>query len=158
NRLHSLPQLLYRRDDQHGVERRTESRSRIAQRLLIPAGRSQPSMRKVKPISGKKRASRPASVEGYLEKVPTESRAAFSKLRATVRSAVPRTAEEVISYQIPAFKDEVVLVWFAAFANHCSLFPTASVIAKFKLELKGYSTSKGTIHFPLDKPLPVALI
>jgi uncharacterized protein YdhG (YjbR/CyaY superfamily) len=49
-------------------------------------------------------------------------------------------------------------VWFAAFSDHCSLFPTASVIAEFKDELNGYSTSKGTVHFPLDKPLPTALI
>jgi uncharacterized protein YdhG (YjbR/CyaY superfamily) len=50
-----------------------------------------------------------------------------------------------------------VLVWFAAFSNHCSLFPTAAVIEAFKDELKGFSTSKGTIHFPPDKPLPTAL-
>ncbi len=49
-------------------------------------------------------------------------------------------------------------MWFAAFSNHCSLFPTASVIAAFKNELKGFSTSKGTIHFPTDKPLPIALV
>jgi uncharacterized protein YdhG (YjbR/CyaY superfamily) len=49
-------------------------------------------------------------------------------------------------------------VWFAAFSNHCSLFPTASVIAEFKDDLKGYSTSKGTVHFPADKPLPATLI
>ena len=49
-------------------------------------------------------------------------------------------------------------MWFAAFSNHCSLFPTASVIEAFKNELKGFSTSKGTIHFPTDKPLPTALV
>ncbi len=49
-------------------------------------------------------------------------------------------------------------MWFAAFSDHCSLFPTAAVIEKFKNELKAYSTSKGTIHFPTDKPLPIALI
>lgn len=99
-----------------------------------------------------------ATVEAYLEKVPKPSRAAFDKLRATIRSAVPRAAVEAISYRIPAFKDDVILVWFAAFANHCSLFPTASVIAKFKAELKDYSTSKGTIHFPLERPIPVTLV
>src|SRR4029077_7808985 len=99
-----------------------------------------------------------ASVEAYLEKVPKPSRAAFNKLRAAIRSVVPRDALEIISYRIPAFKDEVVLVWFAAFANNCSLFPTASVIAKFKAELKDHSTSKGTIHFPLDRPIPVTLV
>jgi uncharacterized protein YdhG (YjbR/CyaY superfamily) len=59
---------------------------------------------------------------------------------------------------MPAFKHKGVLVWFAAFSDHCSLFPTASVIEAFKKELKGFSTSKGTIHFPTDRPLPVALV
>ncbi|PYY16332.1 MAG: hypothetical protein DMG60_15410 [Acidobacteria bacterium] len=79
-------------------------------------------------------------------------------MRATIRSAVPAEATEVISYRIPAFKYGKVLVWYAAFSNHCSLFPTAVVIEEFKEELKGFSTSKGTIHFPTDKPLPTALI
>ena len=116
-------------------------------------------MRKVKSVRGKKSAAQAAgSVQEYLAKVPEESRPIFSKLRAAVRSAVPREAEECISYGILALRHGVVLVWIAAFSNHCSLFPTASVIAKFKSELNDYSTSKGTIHFPLDKPLPVALI
>jgi uncharacterized protein YdhG (YjbR/CyaY superfamily) len=59
---------------------------------------------------------------------------------------------------MPAFKHQKVLVWFAAFSNHCSLFPTASVIAALEEELKGFSTTKGTVHFPTDKPLPIALI
>lgn len=71
---------------------------------------------------------------------------------------MPAEATETISYGIPALKHKGVLVWYAAFSNHCSLFPTASVIEAFKNELKGYSTSKGTIHFPTDKPLPTALI
>jgi uncharacterized protein YdhG (YjbR/CyaY superfamily) len=71
---------------------------------------------------------------------------------------VPPEASEAISYGMPAFKYKGTLVWFAAFSNHCSFFPTASVIATFKNELKGFSTSKGTIHFPLDKPLPTALV
>lgn len=79
-------------------------------------------------------------------------------MRAAIRSAAPREATETISYRIPAFKYKGILVWFAAFSDHCSLFPTASVIAEFKDDLKRYSTSKGTIHFPLDKPLPVTLI
>ncbi|MGA8266910.1 MAG: DUF1801 domain-containing protein, partial [Candidatus Acidiferrales bacterium] len=75
-----------------------------------------------------------------------------------IRSTVPAGANETISYGIPAFKHKVVLVWFAAFSDHCSLFPTAAVIEKFKNELKAYSTSKGTIQFPANKPLPIALI
>lgn len=79
-------------------------------------------------------------------------------MRAAIRSVVPREATETISYRIPAFKYKEVLVWFAAFSDHCSLFPKAAVIEAFKKELKGFSTSKGTIHFPLNKPLPLALI
>jgi uncharacterized protein YdhG (YjbR/CyaY superfamily) len=98
------------------------------------------------------------TVAEYVASVPKPARGTFAKLRAAVRSAVPRTATEIISYQIPAFKDDRVLVWFAAFSNHCSLFPTNSVIQKFEGELKNYSTSKGTVHFPLAKPLPISLI
>jgi uncharacterized protein YdhG (YjbR/CyaY superfamily) len=79
-------------------------------------------------------------------------------MRATIRSVVPPTATETISYRIPAFKTDRVLVWFAAFSDHCSLFPTAAVIEAFRSDLKRFSTSKGTIHFPTNKPLPTALI
>jgi uncharacterized protein YdhG (YjbR/CyaY superfamily) len=79
-------------------------------------------------------------------------------VRAAIRAAAPRGATETISYGIPAFKYNGVLMWYAAFAKHCSLFPTASVIKAFKNELKGYSISKGTIQFPTDKPLPSALV
>jgi uncharacterized protein YdhG (YjbR/CyaY superfamily) len=98
------------------------------------------------------------TVEQYIARFPAPSRAALKKLRATIRSVMPPGATEVISYRIPAFKRERVLVWYAAFSDHCSLFPTPSVIGKFKSQLKGFSTSKGTIHFPLDEPLPAALI
>lgn len=97
------------------------------------------------------------SIDGYLACIPAQSRKAFLELRSTIRSVVPREAEEIISYRIPAFKHKRVLVWFAAFANHCSLFPTAAVIQQFKGELEGFSISKGTIQFPLDKPLPKEL-
>jgi uncharacterized protein YdhG (YjbR/CyaY superfamily) len=82
----------------------------------------------------------------------------LNKVRAAIRSAVPPEATETISYQIPAFKYNGVLVWFAAFRNHCSFFPTASVIEACKSELKGFTLSKGTIQFPTDKPLPAALV
>jgi uncharacterized protein YdhG (YjbR/CyaY superfamily) len=118
-------------------------------------------MRKVK--SGKRSSAArdkdaPKNVEEYVASVPVPVRSTFNKLRAAIRFAVPAEATEVISYRIPAFKHKRVLVWFAAFSNHCSLFPTAAVIEAFKDELKGLSTSKGTIHFPTDKPLPTALI
>jgi uncharacterized protein YdhG (YjbR/CyaY superfamily) len=98
------------------------------------------------------------TVDEYLARIPEPARSTLNKMRAAIRSAVPAEATETISYGIPAFKHQGVLVWFAAFANHSSLFPTASVIKAFENELKGFSTSKGTIHFPLDKPLPTALI
>lgn len=75
-----------------------------------------------------------------------------------IRAEMPARASEVISYGIPAFREKKVLVWFAAFANHCSLFPTAEVIQEFREELKEYSVSKGTVKFPLGEPLPIALI
>ena len=98
------------------------------------------------------------TVDEYLARVPEPARSTLEKMRAAIRSVVPREATETISYRIPAFKHNVVLVWYAAFAAHVSLFPTASVIAAFKDELAELKTSKGTIHFPTDKPLPIALI
>ena len=114
-------------------------------------------MKKAK--SAAKRKATPTSVDEYLARVPQPARSTFKKVRAAIRSALPREATEAISYQIPAFKYKGrPLVWFAAFSNHCSLFPTASVIAAFKDELKGFQVSKGTIQFPVDKPLPAVLL
>ena|ERR1700719_1878224 len=108
--------------------------------------------------SGAKASGTPKSVDEYLAGVPEPARTTLEKMRALIRSAVPPESTEVISYGMPAFKHKKVLVWFAAFAKHCSLFPTAAVIDAFKSELKGFSTSKGTIQFPADKPLPSALV
>ena len=90
--------------------------------------------------------------------MPEPARSTLSKVRAAIRTAVPTGTAEVISYGMPAFKHNEVLVWYAAFSNHCSLFPTGAVIEAFKKELKGFSTSKGTIQFSTDKPLPIALV
>jgi len=108
--------------------------------------------------SAEKSKGTPKSVDEYFAAVPEPARSALAKIREAIRSTVPTEATETISYRIPAFKHKRVLVWFAAFSNHCSLFPTAAVIAAFENELKGFSTSKGTIHFPTDQPLPTALI
>jgi uncharacterized protein YdhG (YjbR/CyaY superfamily) len=113
--------------------------------------------------SGKSRSTAKASVapkdvDEYMASVSEPARTTLSKMRATIRSAVPADATEVISYRMPAFRHNGVLVWFAAFSDHCSLFPTAAIIEKFKNELKPFSTSKGTIQFPTNKPLPMALI
>jgi len=100
----------------------------------------------------------PKTVDEYLARVAEPARSTLQKIRAAIRSAAPSEATEGISYGIPMFKHKGVLVWFAAFANHCSFFPTAGVIAAFQNELKAFRTSKGTIQFPVDKPLPAALV
>jgi len=100
----------------------------------------------------------PQNVDEYLAGVPEPARSTLNKIRAAIRSVVPPEAIETISYRMPAFKYKGALVWYAAFSNHCSLFPTAAVIEEFRSELKGFSTTKGTIHFPTDKPLPTALV
>ena len=100
----------------------------------------------------------PKNVDAYIAGVPEPARSTLNNVRAAIRSAAPPQATEVISYGMPAFKHKAVLVWFAAFSKHCSLFPTASVMEACKNELKGFSTTKGTIHFPTDKPLPTALV
>jgi uncharacterized protein YdhG (YjbR/CyaY superfamily) len=94
----------------------------------------------------------------YLSGVPARDRGNLNKMRAAIRASVPHEATEIISYGIPAFRNKVVLVWFAAFSDHYSLFPTAAVIEEFKTELKGFSKSKGTVHFPTGKPVPVVLV
>ena len=97
-------------------------------------------------------------VDTYLAAVPQDARTALEKLRALIRAAAP-AATEVISYQMPAFRLQGrLLVAFAAFKNHCSLFPGSSVMEAHKDELKGYDISKGTIRFPPGKPLPAALV
>jgi uncharacterized protein YdhG (YjbR/CyaY superfamily) len=105
-----------------------------------------------------KRSGPPKNVDEYLAGVEEPARSKLKKIRATIRTVVPPEATEIISYRMPAFKYKGMLVWFAAFSDHCSLFPTASVIEKFKAQLEGFTTSKGTIQFPLDKPLPTNLI
>lgn len=101
----------------------------------------------------------PQSVDEYLGRVPEPARSTLNEVRRAIRSVVPPQATEAISYGIPMFKYQGLLVGFAAFSKHCSLFPTSMAVMKaFKNELKGYQTSKGTIRFPVDKPLPAALV
>lgn len=106
-----------------------------------------------------KKGKAATTVDEYLAGTPEPARSTLKHIRAVIRSVVPKEATEVISYRIPMFKYNGMLVGYAAFKNHCSLFPTGSgVIEKFAKELKGYSTSRGTIQFPSDKPLPDALV
>jgi uncharacterized protein YdhG (YjbR/CyaY superfamily) len=90
--------------------------------------------------------------------MPEPARSVLNKLRAAIRSALPRDVTETISYRMPAFERDGVLVWYAVFRDHCSLFPGGSVLGHLKNEVAGYKTSKGTIQFSLDTPLPTALI
>jgi uncharacterized protein YdhG (YjbR/CyaY superfamily) len=101
----------------------------------------------------------PTSVEEYLAALSEEPRAALEKLRKTIRAAAP-DATETISYQMPAFKDNGrFLVSYAAFKDHCSLFPASEgVIKALGEELTPYFTGKGTIRFTADNPLPTALV
>lgn len=100
-----------------------------------------------------------STVDEYLAGVPEPARSTLNKVRARIRSAVPAEATEGISYGMPAFYFNGPLVGFAAFAHHCSFFPmSGSALEEFAEELAGYSTSKGTIRFPVDKPLPAALV
>lgn len=98
-------------------------------------------------------------VDTYFARVPADARATLETLRERIKAAVPE-AFEVISYQMPAFRHNGrMLVWIAAWKDHCSLYPISPVVRKAcEKELNAYDTSKGTIRFPIGKPLPAALV
>jgi len=103
--------------------------------------------------------AKPKTVDEYLSRVPEPARSTLNKMRAVIRSTVPKETTEVLSYGIPTFRYKRGLVALAAFKDHCSLFPLgSSVLDKFKDELTTFRVSKGTLHFPLDAPLPAALV
>jgi uncharacterized protein YdhG (YjbR/CyaY superfamily) len=97
------------------------------------------------------------TVDEYIESFPKEIQATLRELRQAIKEAAPQ-AEETISYQMPAFKQNGILVYFAAFKKHIGFFPTASGVEAFKDKLSAYETSKGTIRFPTDQPLPLELV
>src|SRR6266516_4084892 len=101
----------------------------------------------------------PTSVEEYLAALPPESRAVLEALRTTIKAAAP-DATETISYQMPAFtQDGRFLVSYAAFKDHCSLFPASGkVLEAHGEELKPYFSGRGTLRFTVDKPIPAALV
>jgi uncharacterized protein YdhG (YjbR/CyaY superfamily) len=110
----------------------------------------------VPPLIGPGKA---ADVDSYLAACPEPHRSTLEKMRATIRSVVPKDANEVISYGMPSFRYKGGLVGYAAFKQHCSFFPMSGrVVEEFAGELKAYKTSKGTIQFPVDKPLPAGLV
>jgi uncharacterized protein YdhG (YjbR/CyaY superfamily) len=109
----------------------------------------------------KRAAAVPKDIDEYLAGVPEPARATLSEVRAAIRSAVPPEATEAIGYRMPMFryKGGRGLVAFAAFSQHCSFFPMSlAVMRSLRSELKNFDVSKGTIRFPLDKPLPAALV
>jgi len=100
----------------------------------------------------------PRDIDAYLAPLGAGKRAALEKLRRAIRAAAPG-AEECISYGIPAFRlDGRMLVAFGAAKKHCAFYPGAAPIAAHKRELEKYDTSKGTIRFPEEHPLPVTLV
>jgi len=98
-----------------------------------------------------------ASIDEYIATFPTEIQKTLEKIRVTIKAAAPE-AEEKISYQMPTFDLKGNLVHFAAFKNHLGFYPTPSGIEKFKKELSVYKGAKGSVQFPLDKPIPYSLI
>lgn len=99
-----------------------------------------------------------ATIEEYIANFPGDVQPVLEKIRSTIQKAAPK-AEETISYQIPAFKlNGRILVYFAAFKNHVSLYPAPRNAAEFKDELADYRGGKGTVQFPLEKPVPYDLI
>jgi uncharacterized protein YdhG (YjbR/CyaY superfamily) len=97
------------------------------------------------------------TIDEYIQAFPTETQEILENIRQTIHKAAPE-AVEVISYQMPAFKQNRVLVFFAAYKKHIGFYPTASGIEAFKKELSPYKSSKGAVQFPLDGPIPLNLI
>jgi uncharacterized protein YdhG (YjbR/CyaY superfamily) len=106
---------------------------------------------------GKTKPTSP-EIDAFIAGTPAPARNMLMKMREAIRSTLPAEAQEVISYRMPAFKLKKMLVWYAAFQDHCSLFPTATVVEQFRDDLTRFKTAKGTVQFPLDKPLPLPLI
>jgi uncharacterized protein YdhG (YjbR/CyaY superfamily) len=96
-------------------------------------------------------------IDKYIAGFPKETQKLLEQLRKTINKAAPE-AEEVISYGMPAFKQKGILVYFAGYEKHIGFYPTSSPIVIFREELSPYKKGKGSIQFPLDKPLPLKLI
>ena len=96
-------------------------------------------------------------IDEYIEQQPEPIQPILQKLRQAIKKAAPKS-EEVISYQMPAFKENGILVYFAAQNKHIGFYPTGSGIEAFKKELSNFETSKGTVRFPFDKTIPYKLI
>ena len=97
------------------------------------------------------------SIDEYIASFPKNTQNILLALRKAIQEAAPHS-QETISYQMPAFKLNGILVWFVAFKKHIGFFPTASGIEAFKEKLAHYETSKGTVRFPIDEPIPFDLV
>ena len=105
-----------------------------------------------------RRGPAPKTVDEYMARVPPRFRTALQRLRKTIKAAAP-DADEVISYKMPAFRQNGMLVYYAAFEAHCSLFVgSAQVRRQFSAELKPFKAGKGTVQFTPDRPLPADLV
>lgn len=97
------------------------------------------------------------NVDDYILNFPDEVQKSLKRLRESIKKAAP-LADEVISYGMPAYKQQGMLVYFAAYKNHIGFYPTSSGINEFKDELSIYKGSKGTVQFPINEPIPLGLI
>jgi len=97
------------------------------------------------------------NADEYISVFPATTQKILQELRSIIKKAAPQ-AEEVISYNMPAYKLSSVLVYFAGYENHIGFYPTPSALEAFKKEISVYKNSKGAVQFPIDKPLPTALI
>ncbi|MFA7273935.1 MAG: DUF1801 domain-containing protein [Crocinitomicaceae bacterium] len=99
----------------------------------------------------------PTNFEDYFSKFPAETQVLLQQMRETIQRVAP-DAVEIISYKMPAFKTNKILVYFAAYAKHIGFYPGASGIANFQSEISQYKNAKGSVQFPLNKPLPLDLV
>jgi uncharacterized protein YdhG (YjbR/CyaY superfamily) len=102
-------------------------------------------------------ATKYKTVQEYLSAQSAPAKAMLQQMRSTIKEAAPE-AEEVISYNMPAFKLNGMLVWYAAFKNHIGFYPRPSGLEAFKKEIAVYKSTKGAVQFPMDQPLPLALV
>jgi uncharacterized protein YdhG (YjbR/CyaY superfamily) len=97
------------------------------------------------------------AIDEYIATFPKNIQIILEELRQAIRDSAP-DAEEVISYQMPAFRLKGILVYFAALKNHIGFYPTSSAVTKFRKDLSKYEVSKGTVRFPIEEPIPLDLV
>lgn len=100
---------------------------------------------------------KPNNIDEYIAIFPGDVQAILEQIRAAIKAVAPQ-ATEAISYGMPAFKLNGILVWFAAYSKHIGFYPHSTGILAFKKELSGYKGGKGSVQFPIDKPVPLDLI